>query len=244
MIAVAWLTNTYVIANEANTAGQEQAAVQRRESQAHASLFDREPHGHSACPIVGNSGLTATVWVVLRSGAYNPRRERHRLGSALSLWWRLPARLPSARADPDARPAPLRRAPARRSRTCDVCARTASPISPTLAQMAASRTYRRALTPRRPRSRAAQRVCARLAPGASASGSSLEADRPRLLAVARCMREHGLPNFPDPTTTPPPSPPPGARTGNVIGGPGAYLHLPPPSPALTHACAACGFGIR
>lgn len=90
----------------------------------------------------------------------------------------------------------------------------------------------------------AQRVCARLAPGASASGSSLEADRLRLLAVARCMREHGLPNFPDPTTTPPPSPPPGARTGNVIGAPGAYLHLPPPSPALTKAAAACGFEIR
>ena len=96
-----------------------------------------------------------------------------------------------------------------------------------------------------PAFRSAQNTCARLMPGASASGSpaETEADRLGLLAVARCMREHGFPNFPDPTTTPPPSPPPGAHAGNVIGGPGAYLHFPPQSPALTHAAAACGFEI-
>ena len=95
-----------------------------------------------------------------------------------------------------------------------------------------------------PAFRSAQKACAGLMPGGSVSDSSPETESLQLLAVARCMREHGLPSFPDPTTTPPPSPPPGARTGNAMGGPGAYLQLPPPSPALTHAAAACGFGIQ
>lgn len=95
-----------------------------------------------------------------------------------------------------------------------------------------------------PAFRSAQKACAGLMPGGSVSDSSPETESLQLLAVARCMREHGLPSFPDPTTTPPPSPPPGAGTGNAIGGPGAYLQLPPPSPALTHAAAACGFGTR
>lgn len=95
-----------------------------------------------------------------------------------------------------------------------------------------------------PAFQSAQRVCATQIPSGSASGSSPETKGLQLLAVARCMREHGLPSFPDPAMTPPPSPPPGVRTGNVIGGPGAYLQLPPPSPALTHAAATCGFGIR
>jgi hypothetical protein len=95
-----------------------------------------------------------------------------------------------------------------------------------------------------PAFRSAQKACAGLMPGGSVSDSSPETESLQLLAVARCMREHGLPSFPDPTTTPPPSPPPGARTGNAMGGPGAYLQLPPPSPALTHAAAACGFGTR
>ncbi len=95
-----------------------------------------------------------------------------------------------------------------------------------------------------PAFRSAQKACAGLMPGGSASDSSPETERLGLLAAARCIREHGLPNFPDPTTTPPPPPPPGALAGNVIGGPGAYLHFPPQSPALTHAAAACGFGIQ
>ena len=90
-----------------------------------------------------------------------------------------------------------------------------------------------------PAFRSAQKNCAGLMPGGN--GPLPETDRVGLLAAARCMREHGFPNLADPTTTPPPAPPPGADAGNVIGGPGAYLHLPPQSPALTHAAAACGF---
>ena len=95
-----------------------------------------------------------------------------------------------------------------------------------------------------PAFRSAQKACAGLMPGGSASGSSPETERLGLLAAARCIREHGFPNLPDPTATPPPSPPPGARAGNVIGGPGAFVQLPPPSRALTHAATACGFAIH
>jgi hypothetical protein len=94
-----------------------------------------------------------------------------------------------------------------------------------------------------PAFRSAQDACAKLMPGASgpAAASDNESRASGLLAVARCIRSHGFPNFPDPTTAPPPPPPPGARSGTAIGGPGAYLAFPPSSPALARATAACGF---
>lgn len=96
-----------------------------------------------------------------------------------------------------------------------------------------------------PAFRNAQTACAKLMPGAngSASASGNAGQNATLLAVARCIRAHGLSTFPDPTTSPPPSPRPGSRTGNVLGGPGAYLAFPPASPALTRAMAACGFRL-
>ncbi|MGH2885665.1 MAG: hypothetical protein ACRDPA_23690 [Solirubrobacteraceae bacterium] len=96
-----------------------------------------------------------------------------------------------------------------------------------------------------PAFRSAQSTCARLMPGPSgpAGASENASQNARLLAVARCIRNHGLPNFPDPTASPPPPPPPGSRTGNAIGGPGGYLAFPAASPALTHAMAACGFRL-
>ena len=92
-----------------------------------------------------------------------------------------------------------------------------------------------------PAFRSAEAACARLIPGGSATQN--ESDKASLLALARCMRAHGVPNFPDPTTSPPPAPPAGSRTGNAIGGPGAYLAFPAPSPALTRAQRACGFRL-
>ncbi|HTP21984.1 MAG TPA: hypothetical protein VMJ65_20425 [Solirubrobacteraceae bacterium] len=96
-----------------------------------------------------------------------------------------------------------------------------------------------------PAFRSAQNACVRLMPGGSATRgtSGNGSDDARLLAVARCMRGHGLPNFPDPTPSPPQPPPAGSRTGNAIGGPGGYLAFPPPSPALTRAEAVCGFRL-
>ena len=43
-----------------------------------------------------------------------------------------------------------------------------------------------------------------------------------LLNLAKCIRAHGVANFPDPTTSPPPAPPPGSHTGNAVGIDGVY----------------------
>jgi hypothetical protein len=95
-----------------------------------------------------------------------------------------------------------------------------------------------------PAFRSAQTGCARLIPGARSDGSASSADgRLQLLTLARCMRSHGLPSFPDPATSAP-QPAPGTRHGNAIGGAGGYLLLPPQSPALTRAAKACGLGAR
>ena len=93
-----------------------------------------------------------------------------------------------------------------------------------------------------PAFRSAQQACANLEPGAHGSSVRPQTWMPRLLALAECIRRHGLHSFPDPTTSPPP-PPPGNDHGNAMGGPGAYLAFPPPSPALSRAKAACGFRI-
>lgn len=89
----------------------------------------------------------------------------------------------------------------------------------------------------------AQKECATFLVGGSSNGSASESSRLELLHLAQCMRLHGLPSFPDPTTSPPPAPPADSHTGNVIGIGGAYLQLPAQSPAETRAAAACGFKI-
>ena len=65
----------------------------------------------------------------------------------------------------------------------------------------------------------------------------------RLLSIARCMREHGVPNFPDPMTTVP-SRPPGAGGLEITDFDGAILVFPGTlemqSPAYRQAAAACG----
>jgi hypothetical protein len=99
------------------------------------------------------------------------------------------------------------------------------------------------IDPQAPAFQTAQKVCAKFLGGASGQGSPSESRKLELLNLAKCMRTHGLPSFPDPTTSPPPAPPPGSQTGNVVGSGGAYLELPPPSPALNRALAACGFRI-
>lgn len=94
------------------------------------------------------------------------------------------------------------------------------------------------INPASPAFKSAERLCAALAQG-SGQGSSSESQKRQLLSLAKCMRKHGVPSFPDPTSTPPP---PG--NGNALGGRGAYLAVGPPasqqSPAFKHAAAACG----
>ena len=89
-----------------------------------------------------------------------------------------------------------------------------------------------------PAFRVALQACAKLLPGGTAIDTQAGSGR-ALLELARCMRAHGVPTFPDPTTSPP-SP----EDGNALGGPGDWLSLGTSqerqSPAYTHAAAVCG----
>lgn len=89
-----------------------------------------------------------------------------------------------------------------------------------------------------PAFKTAQAACARLLQAGGDSGSSSESRRQQLLAVAGCMRTHGVPSFADPTSSPPP---PG--NGNAMGADGVYLAVGPPasrqSPAFRKAAATC-----
>ena len=99
------------------------------------------------------------------------------------------------------------------------------------------------INPDAPAFLSAQKACAQFV-GASGSPRATPAnERVALLNLARCMRAHGLPSFPDPTTSPPPAPAPGTHAGNAVGIGGVYLEFPPQSPALKRAEATCGFRI-
>ena len=95
------------------------------------------------------------------------------------------------------------------------------------------------INPQAPAFKSAENACARYLGGGSGQGSGSESEKLELLNLAKCMRAHGLPNLPDPTT----SPPPASHTGNAIGIGGAYLVIPPQSPALKRAAAGCGFKL-
>jgi hypothetical protein len=90
--------------------------------------------------------------------------------------------------------------------------------------------------------KSAQQACERFTQSSNEPRAS--ADRKlQLLAVAKCMRKHGVPKFPDPASTPPPP-----SAGNVIGGNGWYLALgiaqQRRSPAYKHAAAGCQLAAR
>jgi hypothetical protein len=92
-----------------------------------------------------------------------------------------------------------------------------------------------------PAFKSAQAACAKLTqPGGNQTRLSASR-KAQLLALAKCMRSHGVPNFADPTSSPPPP-----SSGNVIGGNGWYLALGTASerasPTYRRAAAACGAG--
>jgi hypothetical protein len=96
-----------------------------------------------------------------------------------------------------------------------------------------------AIDPFSPAFRSAQRGCGQ-GPGTGGPPMTSERERLAALAFSKCMRMHGLGNFPDPTFTAP------TGTGPMLVlrgmafaiGPG----LDPRSPAFSHAAAACGLG--
>ena len=94
-----------------------------------------------------------------------------------------------------------------------------------------------------PAFRSAEQACAGLGPSGAGSMQSSESRKLQLLAIARCMRAHGVPSFADPTSSPPPP-----SSGNAIGANGWYLALGTAqerrSPAFKQAAARCGAGLK
>lgn len=103
--------------------------------------------------------------------------------------------------------------------------------------------------------KAAQAKCQKLMPGGGppAPGSSTNPSRQtlaRFLNIARCMRQHGVYDFPDPRTSVPANPF-GSGGAGVISDieevilifPGA-IEQQVTSPAFTRATAACGFPLH
>jgi hypothetical protein len=90
---------------------------------------------------------------------------------------------------------------------------------------------------------AAQTKCQKLLPSGNLPTHPSEQTLVKLLKIARCMRQHGVPEFPDPQTTLP------SKTAAVGGEEitdfdGAILVFPstinPQAPAYKQALTACG----
>jgi hypothetical protein len=94
----------------------------------------------------------------------------------------------------------------------------------------------------------AQKQCAKL--GLELAGSAAQSVKPtagemaQWLGVARCMRAHGVPNFPDPRTTMPRNADDTALWRSVGNMNGVIWAIPksidPQSPAVKRAATACG----
>ena len=83
---------------------------------------------------------------------------------------------------------------------------------------------------------AAQQACQHLLPGPqSQSPAQRQAHERALLAFARCLRSHGLPNFPDPNGQ-------GQLTTEMIHAAGIDLHAPNVLPAA-RACVGVTHGV-
>lgn len=94
----------------------------------------------------------------------------------------------------------------------------------------------------------AQKQCAKL--GLFGAGAAASEEKPsaatmaQMVALARCMRAHGVPNFPDPRTTMPRNADDRALWSSVGNMNGVIWAIPksidPQSPAVKRAATACG----
>jgi hypothetical protein len=96
--------------------------------------------------------------------------------------------------------------------------------------------------------KAAQAKCHKLLPEGPGSGPPPSPQTlARFLNIARCMRRHGVPDFPDPRTTAPPKPL-GSGIAELSDIEGVILLFPTTidqqSPAFTRASAACAFPLH
>lgn len=91
-----------------------------------------------------------------------------------------------------------------------------------------------------PAFQSAMRSCQSLLPkGAPSSAPPSPQAQAQMLDVSACMRKHGFPAFPDPTT----SPPNRAALSGIVGKGGYYIAIPQSidssSPAFEQAAATC-----
>jgi hypothetical protein len=100
------------------------------------------------------------------------------------------------------------------------------------------------INPFSPSFKAAQATCNKLLPGGGpGSQQASEQQKEQLVAISECMRSHGVPGFPDPTTKPPTSP----QGYSIMEGVASNLFLlvpntiNPNSPAFEQAAKACNF---
>lgn len=77
--------------------------------------------------------------------------------------------------------------------------------------------------------RAALRACKRYTPAGHLTPAQIAADNAKGLRFSQCMRAHGVPSFPDPSTGPE-----GAGVINL-----AHEHIDPSSPRFQAAQRAC-----
>jgi hypothetical protein len=94
------------------------------------------------------------------------------------------------------------------------------------------------VNPRSPAFRSAQNACRQYLPNGGEPPATNPADHGAALAFARCMRAHGLTDFPDPAMTPPTG---SASVFDVHGMVFAFpTQIDPKSPAFRQAAHACG----
>lgn len=96
-----------------------------------------------------------------------------------------------------------------------------------------------------PAFKTAQTACKQYLPNGGVPPTTAPGERAAALAFAKCMRTHGVPDFPDPLTSVPSSPPPGAVAIIDLRGMAFELGpgLDPRSPAFQQAASACGLTL-
>src|SRR6185312_7806081 len=96
------------------------------------------------------------------------------------------------------------------------------------------------LDPQSPAFRSARQACKQFLPNKGTPPATSASERTAALTLARCMRTHGVPQFPDPAFTPP------RNAAHVLVMPGMAFAIPnsvdPKSPAFRRAARACGIG--
>jgi hypothetical protein len=96
-----------------------------------------------------------------------------------------------------------------------------------------------------PNFQSAQNACKHYLPNDGQPPVTAPGSRAAALAFAKCMRSHGVPNFPDPLTSAPSSPPAGAVAIISLRGMAFELGagLDPRSPAFQQAASNCGIRL-